>query len=62
LARADASVIFTEASSSRTETAEVDATEFDGCLSEIAKGPFRTVAVFDDLGHPIAATRIDGGD
>jgi hypothetical protein len=35
---------------------------FDGCLSEISKGQFLTVAVFDDLGHPIAATHIDGGD
>jgi hypothetical protein len=34
----------------------------DGCRSEIAIGPFRTVAVFDDLGHPIAATCIDDGD
>jgi hypothetical protein len=35
--------------------------EFDGCLSEIAKGPSHTVAVFGNLGHPIAATRIDAG-
>jgi hypothetical protein len=35
--------------------------EFEGCLSEIAKGPSHTVAVFENLGHPIAATRIDAG-
>jgi hypothetical protein len=29
--------------------------EFDGSYSEIAKGQFFTIAVFDDLGHPIAA-------
>ena len=35
--------------------------EFDGGLSEIAKGPSHTVVVFGNLGHPIAATRIDAG-
>ena len=33
----------------------------DCCLSEIAKGTSHTVAVFENLGHPIAATRIDTG-
>jgi hypothetical protein len=31
--------------------------ELTGCLSEIAKGPSHTVVVFENLGHPIAATR-----
>jgi hypothetical protein len=31
-------------------------------MTEIAKGQFLTVAVFDDLGHPTANTRIDRGD
>jgi hypothetical protein len=34
----------------------------DNRFSETVYGQFRTVAVFDDRGHPIAATRIDGGD
>jgi hypothetical protein len=37
-------------------------TRVGGWLSEIAKGQFRSIAVFDDLGHPIAATRVDGED
>jgi hypothetical protein len=46
----------------RTRAGRCNLREFDGHLSEVAKGPFHTVAVFDDLGHPIATTRIDGGD
>jgi hypothetical protein len=45
----------------RIEVGRCNRRGFDGCLSEIAKGPSQTVAVFENLGHPIAATRIDGG-
>jgi hypothetical protein len=37
-------------------------TRVDGRIAEAVKGQFRTIADFVDLGHPIAATRIDGGD
>jgi hypothetical protein len=45
----------------RTEVGRCNRREFGGGLSEIAKGPSHTVAVFGNLGHPIAATRIDAG-
>ena len=36
--------------------------ELDNGIGEATNGQFLTLTVFDDLGHPIAATRIDGGD
>ncbi len=57
-------MVFTDASWIRSQTASGDANyaSLTPWLCEVAKGLFRTVAVFDDLGHLIAATRKDGGD
>ena len=36
--------------------------ELDTGIGEANNGQFLTLAAFDDLGHPIAATHKDGGD
>ena len=36
-------------------------TRLSGRVTEAVKGPFRTVAVFDDLGHLIAVKRVSEG-